>query len=182
MELDTVSRIIRLLEGKLVRLRTLLSDWSGHKAVRKWDLLSVIGYLQHVSKAVHQGCSFLRRLIDLPTVVKQLDGYVRLNISVRSDIMWWRLFAEQWNGMSMLYTFQQANPQIHIVSDATGSWSCGAYMDELWFQFQWPAGMPECHISVKEMIPIVMAAMVWGSKWKAYRFVFTVTTQQLLPC
>ena len=66
----------------------------------------------------------------------------------------------------MLYAFQPANPQIHVVSDASGSWGCGAYVDELWFQFQWPAGMPECHISVEEMIPIVMAAMVWGSKWK----------------
>ena len=106
MELDTVTRIIRLPEDKLTRLRTLLSDWRGRKAIKKRDLLSLIGYLQHASKAVRQGRSFLRRLIDLPTVVKELEGYVRLSISARSDIMWWHLFAEQWNGMSMLYAFQ----------------------------------------------------------------------------
>ena len=128
MELDTVKRIIRLPEDKLIRLRTLLSDWSGRKAVRKWDLLSLIGYLHHASKAVRQGRCFLRQLIELSAVVKQLDGYVRLNISARSDIVWWRLFAEQWNGRSMLYTFQRANLQIHVVSDASGSWGCGAYM------------------------------------------------------
>ena len=59
MELDTVTRIIPLPENTLIRLRTLLSDWSGCKAVKKWDLLSLIGYLQHASKAVRQGCSFL---------------------------------------------------------------------------------------------------------------------------
>ena len=92
--------------------------------------------------------------------------YVRLNISARSDIAWWHLFAEQWNGMSMLYTFQRANPHIHVISDASGIWGCGAYTDEQWFQFQWPSDMPDCHISAKEMIPIVMAAMVWGSQWE----------------
>ena len=166
MELDTYHRIIRLPEDKLARLRALLNDWSGRKAVKKRDLLSLIGYLHHASKAVRQGRSFLRRLIDLSMVVKHMDSYVRLNISARSDIRWWHLFAEQWNGTSMLYTFQRANPQIHVVSDASGSWGCGAYMDELWFQFQWPASMPDCHISVKEMVPVVMAAMVWGSRWE----------------
>ena len=105
----------------------LLNDWCGRKAVKKRDLLSLIGYLQHASKAVRQGRSFVRRLIDLSTVVKQFDGYVRLNISARFDIAWWHLFAEQWNGMSMLYTFQRANPHIHVISDASGTWGCGAY-------------------------------------------------------
>ena len=91
--------------------------------------------------------------------MKELEGYVRLNISACSDIMWWCLFAEQWR--SMLYTFQGANPQVHIVHDPSDSRVCGAYLDELWFQFQWPAGVPECHISVKGLIPIAMA-----SKWK----------------
>ena len=136
MELDSVTRIIRLPQDKFIRLRALLSDWSGRKAVKKRDLLSLIGYLQHASKAVRQDRSFLRRLIDLSIVVKELEGYVRLNISTHSDIMWWHLFAGQWNGMSMLYAFQRANPQIHVVSDASGSWGCGAYVDELWFQFQ----------------------------------------------
>ena len=106
MELDTKLWIIRLPEDKLTRLRTLLNDWSGRKAVRRRDLLSLIGYLHHASKAIRQGRSFLRRLINLSMAVKQMDGYVRLNISARSDIKWWHLFAEQWNGTAMLYTFQ----------------------------------------------------------------------------
>ena len=167
MEIDSVARIIRLPDDKLTRLRSLLTDWSGRKALTKRELLSLIGHLQHASQAVHQGRSFLRRLINLSTVVKKLDGYVRLNISARSDIMWWRLFAEQCNGSSMLYAYRRANPQVHVFSDASGSWGCGAFVDELWFQFKRPPNMPECHISVKEMIPIVMAAMVWGHRWKS---------------
>ena len=59
--------------------------------MRKRDLLSLIGYLQHASKAVRQGRSFVRRLITSSTVVRRLDGFVRLNLSARSDIVWWKL-------------------------------------------------------------------------------------------
>ena len=88
MELDSINLVIRLPESKLVRLRQLLQEWSGCKAMRKRDLLSLIGYLQHASKAVRQGRSFVRRLITLSTVVRRLDGFVRLNLSARSDIVW----------------------------------------------------------------------------------------------
>ena len=141
-------------------------DWSGKKSVKKRDLLSLIGHLQHATKAIRKGRSFLRRLIDLSRIVRHLDGYVRLNVSARSDIIWWRVFAEQWNGTSMLYAYKKANPQMHVFSDASGRWGCGAYMNDLWFQFEWPPEMLDCHISSKEMIPIVMAAMVWGSMWE----------------
>ena len=66
----------------------------------------------------------------------------------------------------MLYKYQRANPQVEVFSDASGSWGCGAYCNGQWFQFQWPNSMEACHISSKEMIPIVMAAMVWGSQWE----------------
>ena len=165
MELDSRTFTIRLPEDKLVVLRNLLREWSGHKAVRKRELLSLMGYLQHAAKAVRQGRSFLRRLIALSTVTRHLEGFIRLNLAARSDIMWWRLFADQWNGTSMLYRYNKANPQIHVFSDAAGSWGCGAYSGNTWFQFQWPADMGDCHISTKEMIPVVMAAIVWGHRW-----------------
>ena len=62
----------------------------------------------------------------------------------------------------MLYRYNKANPQIHVFSDASGSWGWGAYSGNTWFQFQWPADMRDCHISIKEMISVVMAAIVWG--------------------
>jgi hypothetical protein len=63
-----------------------------------------------------QGRSFVRRLIDLSSPVKRLNGFVRQNTSAHSDIAWWKVFASQWNGTSMLYKYQGANPQIHIYS------------------------------------------------------------------
>lgn len=172
MELDSIRREIRLPRDKLERLRKLLAEWEGRKAGKKRELLSLIGSLQHASKAIRQGRSFLRRLITLSTVVEDLDKFVRLNISARSDIRWWSVFAAQWNGTSMLIRFDKANPQFVVTSDASGSWGCGAFEGTRWFQFQWPDTMPASHISVKEMMPIVLSAALWGQHWaeKSVRF------------
>ena len=91
MELDSHEMAIRLPADKLERLRQLLTDWKGRKAGKKREPLSLISYLQHASKAVRQGHSFLRRLIALSTAVNKLDNFVRLNVSARSDIQWWSL-------------------------------------------------------------------------------------------
>ena len=134
--------------------------------------MSLIGVLQHASKAVRQGRSFLRRLINLSMMVHNLDNYVRLNLSARSDIRWWAEFASQWNGTSMLCNMQKNAPHIFVTCGASGTWGCGAYVGEHWFQYQWPQDMQDCHISIKELIPVVMVAAVRGHRWvgKSVRF------------
>ena len=165
MELDTNKLEIRLPAAKLDRLKLLLKKWEVKKAGKKRDLLSLIGYLQHAAKAVRQGRSFVRRLINASTTVHQLDGFLRLNVAARSDIKWWSIFASQWNGTSMLVRGSKDHPVFTVTSDASGTWGCGAYEAELWFQLQWPTSMDDCHISVKEMIPVVIAAAIWGERW-----------------
>ena len=64
-----------------------------------------------------------------------------------------------------MHKLQRQNPQAVLVSDASGSWGCGAFWVTRWFQLQWPATVSEYHITVKELIPIVLAAAVWGPEW-----------------
>lgn len=85
LELDSAALEIRLPE-ELSRLRAELVKWRGKKACRKRELLFLIGLLSHACKAVRTGRSFLRRLIDLWTMAKQLDHYVRISRDARSDI------------------------------------------------------------------------------------------------
>ena len=135
LELDTMAFTIRLPVDKLRRLRGLLGTWSNRKAIQKRDLLSLIGYLQHAAKAVRQGRTFVRRLIDLSMATHHLESFVRLNTASRSDLAWWGMFAEQWNGVSFLHNYSKTNPQVHVCSDAS---SCGAYCLQEWFQLEWP--------------------------------------------
>ena len=54
-----------------------------------------------------------------------------------------------------------------ITSDASGSWGCGAYLSTgSWFQLEWPRSWADYHITVKEMLPIVLATAMWGYQWR----------------
>ena len=133
---------------------------------KKRDLLSLIGVLHHAAKVIKPGRTFVRSLIDASMTVKSLDHHVHLNARARADITWWHLFAQSWNGTSIL------PPQVpgHCTySDASGSWGAGALWGKEWFHFQWPASWADAHISPKEMAPIVVAVAIWGSNWAGER-------------
>ena len=58
---------------------------------------------------------------------------------------------------------------VEMVSDASGSWGCGAYWHPHWFQIQWsPRALP-LPIAVKELLPLVVAVAVWGPAWAQTR-------------
>ena len=165
LELDSVTLEICLPKEKLANLQSLLASWRGRKACRKRELLSLIGSLSHAYKAVRSGRAFLRRLIDLSTATKHLDHFIRLNIEARSDIEWWFQFAASWNGISMMKATIPASPEVIVTSDASGSWGCGAYSESVWFQLKWASPIADQHITIKELIPVVIAAATWGKDW-----------------
>lgn len=40
---------------------------------------------------------------------------------------------------------------------------CGAYLSTgLWFQVEWPRIWGDYHITVKDMLPILLATTMWG--------------------
>ena len=78
--------------------------------------------------------------------------------------MWWSMFIQDWNGIAL---FPDLLAGATIISDASGSWGCGAFSTSSlkWFQLQWPPHWASTSIAVKELIPIVVSAAVWGSTW-----------------
>ena len=165
--LDTERMELRLPNDKLIRLRALIHEWKGRRACRKRQLLSLIGQLQHACKVVRAGRSFLRRLIDLSTVPKKMHHQVRLNRAFQSDLLWWDTFLEDWNGVSMMTSLHRSPASATLTSDASGGWGCGAFTsDGEWFQMQWPDYWGSVHITVKELVPIVVASAIWGQKWR----------------
>ena len=99
-------------------------------------------------------------------MVKHLDHYVRISLSSRADLEWWFHFASSWNGISMMTVVNKERPGEVLASDASGSWGCGAYCGQNWFQIKWAGLMATSHITVKELAPIVVASAIWGSSWK----------------
>jgi hypothetical protein len=106
-------------------------------------------------------------MIDLSTTVKELHHFVRLNKGFRSDLEWWSMFLEGWNGVSLLSTVARKPPDVMVTSDASGGWGCGAFSSSSeWFQYPWPENWKAVHMTEKEFIPIAIAATLWGGLWR----------------
>lgn len=166
IEIDTVAMVLRLPRTKLVELKSLVNEWMEKRSCVKRELQSLAGKLQHACKVVRPGRTFLRRMFELLRGVAKKRHFVRLNAAFRSDLRWWQLFLENWNGVSMLENLSAREPDQHVFSDAAGSFGCGAIWGVSWFQFQWPEAYGHHSIAVKELLPIVMACAVWGKQWR----------------
>ena len=99
----------------------------------------------------------------------------------KEDIDWWYRLISQWNGRSLFLTPKwEIGPDFSVTSDAAGSVGFGAYVGREWFAEKWPPGVEIIDISTKEMIPIVIAADIWGKCWERRRILFRTDNQAVL--
>ena len=167
IELDTIEMEMRLPLKKLSRLQEIITSWRQKKSCLRKDLESLVGHLCHACKVVRPGRRFLRGMFQLLTNCKRKHYFIRLSCAFRADLEWWHFFLASWNGSSMLFTIKAANPGVHVWSDASGSWGATAWCQGAWFQVIWQ-DFPQFEgvsIAAKELLPIVVGAAAWGSKW-----------------
>ena len=73
-----------------------------------------------------------------------------------------KIFASQWYLVEAII-IATGPPDLTISSDASGTWGCGAWINKKWFQ---PLSTQENQIAVKELIPVLIATLVWGQEWE----------------
>ena len=72
---------------KLDELRLLVAQWQGKKFCVKKDLQSLVGKLQHASKVVRSGRTFLQRMFELLKGTSKKQHFIRLNTSFRPHVV-----------------------------------------------------------------------------------------------
>ena len=180
IELDSKSLTARLPADKLSRLQALVKEWGDRKSCTKRELLSLIGVLQHTSSVVRFGRCFLHHMINLSTTVTKLHHHIRLNREFRSDLQWWSLLAPKWNGLCFLRPMGRAVADVTVYSDASGAWGFGAFAGNVWLQGQWPHSWEKTNITAKELLPIVLAAALWGPRWHGKMVDFQCDNQAIV--
>ena len=129
----------------------------------KREIPSLVGSLQHATKIVHSGMTFVARMYATSTKVKEMDFYIRLNQEFCSDLYWWHTFLIEWNGFSLLqWGSPDTPPDVQIQTDTSGSWGCGTFYDGKWLQWQWLPEWSSIGIMAKKLVPIVLSCAVWG--------------------
>ena len=157
--LDTQTMQARLPDDKLLRIRHQTSAWLSKKKATKREILSLVGLLQHATKVVPPGRTFLSRMYQTAARLKHLSYYTRLTKAFLSDLRWWHLFVTRWNGISF---FDCSLPNHEIHTDASGSWGCGAVFGNQWMQLAWSNKWLQTDIMAKELVPIVLSCAIWG--------------------
>ncbi len=169
--LDTVRMEARLSDEKVAKLRSLLVSFEHRNRCTQKELLSVVGSLSFACKVVVSGRDFLSRLISRAYMVKELHHSVRITNCIRKDFKLWLRFLEHWNGRSLFLKDNKLREGEEFSTDASGSLGFGGFFKGQWFSQRWKTHQLAWSIEAKELFPIVVAAQVWGSSWKALQVV-----------
>jgi len=149
---------LHLPRKKLSRVCSLIKEFLGIPLALKGDLESLLGLVQHASRVVKPGRSFVRCLIEATAPIKKKQHYMRMNVDVRSDLVWWDQFLVDWNRVGLIVS--QELPVVTLHTDASGAWGCAAVTGKSWFQLEWRKRAREWHIAAKELLPIVLACLL----------------------
>ena len=168
--IDSIRFELWLPAEKLGRLQETIQRWTRRRSCTKQELESLLGHLSHAATVIPQGRVFLRQLFPLISLNRAPHHFIRLNASARADLLWWHTFLRDWNGSSF---FAVMATSAEVFSDASGTFGCGAFaLSYGWFHLKWPDTWHSVHITAKELVPIVIAAALWGPQWTRQRICF----------
>ena len=97
-----------------------------------------------------------------------MDACIHIKQQFRADLEWWYQMVSMWNGVSILAPLKAEAPDhtiTSLTSDTSCSWGCGAFHANEWFQKQWDSHTAPLHITIKELLPVVIATAIWGHNW-----------------
>ena len=175
IRLDSDNMTASLSEDKYERLKVDLSSWLTKKVLH---LKRVTIFDWNPTVCMPSCCprtTFSSTHYSSNQGVARFSHHIKLNTSFRKDIAMWQIFLDHWNGSNFfLQSKTTQSPDLHFFTDASGSLGYGAFFNNQWFQGQW---LPKYHshteqqsIAWKELFPIYLACMIWGSQWSGKHF------------
>ena len=90
--------------------------------------------------------------------------HIRVKREFQVDLAWWCTSAAVWNGVALAPN----EPTLADPEFAGDAWGCGAWWHHRWFQLKWDEQAAQLPIVIKEMLPIVTAAAMWGHEWQGH--------------
>ena len=193
--IDTERGELRLPDGKLEKLTSLLQYHLGKNRVSKNNLESIGGLLSHCAHLVKGGRIFCRSTYDLhKSLVHSGKRFINLSENIKSDFSWWLKVFPYFNGTMKLFSQEFNFP---MVSDSSlkgfavfldRDWVAGTWRDSdyiplttecshVGFRPVWDS-FDASNINELELWPIVVGLKRWLNLFKDKSvMVFTDNTQ-----
>ena len=206
MELDSVAMTISLPAGKVVKLKTLVTEFKDKAVVSRKDLEILCGHLAHASQVVRGGRTFSRRIINLLKFLPDRVRSVRVPEWFKDDVRWWCRFCDVFNGQAQVINHRMV-PSVTVDTDASMT-GFGARWDSDWLIGVWDVtsekvdmdipsrpAVPLHHwvdspeeydsedtINLLELWPVISAAHRWGSSWSGCKVIVMTDNTQVQAC
>lgn len=166
---------------KLARVCDLAARLRTRPTIPLRELQSVVGYCQHVARAVYSARAFLRRLVDAIVAAERAGSRsVPVTRGMIADLSFWLEFAAQFNGKSVVLERPLMDPGF-LATDASGSTKLGmgGFYEGRTFSVRW-TDLPRASRGLPEAVRRYNRRRLWpstsarGRDWIPYRELFAV--------
>ena len=158
---DTKNMTIEISPDRIKEITKLLDHWLQRQVATRKQLESIIGKLSFVANCVRVGRVFISRLIAALSAFSRF-GVKKIMADIRKDLLWWRLFMIEYNGVSLLWLHDTISPDIVIVTDSSLD-AAGAICNNEFFHARYPEEIKTqfSGIGQLEMLAIILAIKMW---------------------
>lgn len=154
-------------EEKIMDIKEELALWSMRSLCSRKQLERLIGKLQFAGSCIRPGRIFVSRLLN---ELRTMDGpgLFPVGEEMKKDVMWWKTFLEDYNGVSMLW-LEDWNPQHGWMASDACLTGIGGVVENECFRTRLSEELiqdPEWGIVHYEMLAVIVLIQVFDQKLK----------------
>ena len=161
---DSDTMTMEISAEKMREIKQELTTWLYKTTARRKEVESLIGKLQFMAKCVRADRIFLNRLIEW---IRHMDRRQQYHIPVDAwkDIAWWSRFAQNYNGVSLLWLIKEPSTDLILQTDACPKGYGGICRQE-YFRGRFPKHLQSKNIAVLEIWAVMIGVKLWANQLK----------------
>ena len=165
---DSNKLTMEISDEKMMEIRQELHTWLHRSKARRREVESLIGKLQFMAKCVRAGRIFLSRLIQWIRIMNRSSSY-GIPLEARKDIAWWARFAQEYNGVSLLWLAKEPVTDTVVQTDAclTGY---GGICGTQYFRGRFPHNVQHKNIAILEIWAVMVGLKIWAKQLQGKYF------------
>ena len=174
---NTTTMTMSVPPEKMAEIKEDIERFYKKSTATKKSLQSLLGKLFWVSRVVRHSRTFMGRLL---SQLRDMSGKsenikVKLYDDCKKDLLWWRYFLNEYNGITMIERDDAIrlpllqlldNPFEVCAGDATLT-AGGAWHGRSYWSRKLPLSLQDSHIPVhvKEFLVVIVSTKIWGDSW-----------------
>ena len=170
---NTITMTMEITPERLTEIRNLVKTWLNKDTASLKQLQSLLRKLNFIAACVKPSRIFISRLlIWLRSIYSSSEFLHPIPDIVKKDLIWWDKFLPLYNGISMMEYENWSTPDSIFSSDSCLS-GCGGFWNGCYFHATFPESIMKqgFHISVLEILSIIICLKLWGKHFKGQRII-----------